>query len=188
MHGRRPTSRPRHDARELNRPVDRIDTLVHDAYATVDALMAPMTGRAIDVNAFRRADRPIVDLIAAEPGYAGYLRMRLASAVDELASIAAGLCGFPGGFDTAALVMDVVRRWAAQTPTLDGASSRRTDFLETFDRRTRGAGSASSSTGWTVRRRDVEGRTTAPLPTDIRSRCTTWTTCARDIRRRWPRW
>jgi hypothetical protein len=111
--------------------VDRIDGLVHDAYATVAALVQPMVGSPTDVDAFRRADRRVDDLVASDPGYAGYRRMRLESAVEGLATVAAGLCGFPAGSDAGALVLDVARMWAEAMD--DRPRGRRADFVETFD-------------------------------------------------------
>jgi hypothetical protein len=86
-----------------------------------------------DLEAFRRADRRVADLVAADPAYAPYLRLRTGSAVGGLAAIAAGMCGFPEGSPEGDLVGDVVEHWAVATGMLDGAASRRDDFLETFD-------------------------------------------------------
>jgi hypothetical protein len=86
-----------------------------------------------DLEAFRRADRRVADLVAADPTFAPYLRMRTGSAVDGLAAMAAGMCGFPAGSPEGDLVGDVIEHWALATGMLDDAGSRRDSFLETFD-------------------------------------------------------
>jgi hypothetical protein len=86
-----------------------------------------------DLEAFRRADRRVGDLVAADPAYGQYLRTRTDSAIAGLASMAAGMCGFSGGSPADDLVREVIGHWAVATGLPDGPASRRDDFLETFD-------------------------------------------------------
>lgn len=112
--------------------MDRIDTLVHDAYATVAALVQPLLDTPADIDAFRRADRRVDETVATEPSYAGYRRLRLESAIEAFSGIAAGLCGFPDGSDERVHVRDVVRSWTRAIGG-DRARGRRADIIETFD-------------------------------------------------------
>ena len=86
-----------------------------------------------DLEAFRRAERRVGALVASDPAYEPYLRMRTDSAVEGLAAIVAAMCGFPAGSPEGDLVRDVVEHWAVATGMLDRAATRRDDFLETFD-------------------------------------------------------
>ncbi len=116
-----------------------------------------------DLEAFRRADRRVADLVAADPAYAPYLRMRTDSAVEGLAAMAAGMCGFPAGSPEGDLVEDVVEHWALATGMLDDAAGRRDDFLETFDLEY-----PRRRLGFVIQRLDAAGaRTSPPLRADL---------------------
>ena len=116
-----------------------------------------------DLEAFRRADRRVAALVAADPAYAPYLRMRVDSAVVGLAATAAGMCGFPAGSPEDDLVEDVVEHWALATGMLDDDASRRDDFLETFDLEY-----PRRRLGFVIQRLDAAGAgTSPPLPADL---------------------
>jgi hypothetical protein len=120
-----------------------------------------------DLEAFRRADRRVEDLVAGDPAFAPYLRVRTDSAVGGLAAIAAGMCGFAEGSPAGDLVREVVSHWAVATGLFDGPASRRDDFLETFDleyprRRLEFVTQRLSAAAGTV-----EGRTSPPLRADL---------------------
>jgi hypothetical protein len=127
----------------------------------------PIPATTTDLEAFRRADRRVAELVAADPVYAPYLRMRTDSAVDGLAAMAAGICGFPEGSPEGDLVGDVVEHWALATGMLDDAASRRDDFLETFDLEY-----PRRRLGFLIQRLDAageatDGRTSPPLRADL---------------------
>ena len=172
--------------REFNERVDRVNGVIRVAYGAVDALVPPMAGPGIDVEAFRRANREINEHVAgAGPAYVGYLRLKLEAVIDALGSVTAGVCGFHPESDASAFVRGVVRRWAMQTGILtDEArlSERQVAFLKTFD-----LGYAERRLRFVIKRLNllfhgVERRTAPPFRADLNSAKQDLYDLVRDIR------
>jgi patatin-related protein len=174
------------EMQEFNERVDRVNAVVRVAYAAVDALVPPMAGPGIDVEAFRRANTEINEHVAgAGPAYVGYLRLKLEAVIDALGSVTAGVCGFHPESDASAFVHSVVRRWAMQTgistdePRL---SERQVAFLKTFD-----LGYAERRLRFVIKRLNllfhgVERRTAPPFRADLNSAKQDLYDLVRDIR------
>jgi hypothetical protein len=120
-----------------------------------------------DLEAFRRADHRVGDLVADDPAFAPYLRARTDAAVAGLASIVSGMSGFAPGSPGEDLVREVVEHWAVGMGLFDGPPSRRDEFLETFDLEF-----PRRRLGLVIERLDAEGaaadgRSSPPLRPDI---------------------
>jgi hypothetical protein len=172
--------------REFNERVDRVNGVIRVAYGAVDALVPPMAGPGIDVEAFRRANKEInEDVAGAGPAYAGYLRLKLEAVIDALGAVTAGVCGFRPESDANAFVRGVVRRWAMQAGILtDEAhlSDRQVAFLKTFD-----LGYAERRLRFVIKRLNlqfhgVERRTAPPFRADLNSAKQDLYDLVRDIR------
>jgi patatin-related protein len=172
--------------REFNDRVDRVNAVIRVAYGAVDALVPPMAGPGIGVEAFRRANKEINEDVAdAGPAYAGYLLLKLEAVIDTLGAITAGVCGFRPESDANAFVRGVVRRWAMQAGILtDEArlSDRQVAFLKTFD-----LGYAERRLRFVIKRLNVlfhgvEHRTAPPFRADLNSAKQDLYDLVRDIR------
>jgi patatin-related protein len=172
--------------REFNERVDRVNAVINVAYGSVDALVPPMAGPGIDVEAFRRANREINEHVAnAGPAYVGYLRLKLESVIDSLGSVAAGVGGFRPESDANAFVRGAVRRWAIRRRLLTDEptmTDEQVTFLKTFD-----LGYAERRLRFVIKRLNlhfhgVERRTAAPFRADLNAAKQDLYDLVRDIR------
>jgi patatin-related protein len=174
------------EMRDFNERVDRVNAVIQVAYGAVDALVPPMAGPGIDVEAFRRANTEINEHVAgAGPAYLGYLRLKLESVIDALGSVAAGVCGFRPDSDAGAFVRIVVRGWAIDRGILTDdpqLSDEQVAFLKTFD-----LGYAERRLRFVIKRLNrmfhgVERRTAPPYRADLNSAKQDLYDLVRDIR------
>ncbi|HXY71477.1 MAG TPA: patatin-like protein [Actinomycetota bacterium] len=124
------------DLRDFNHRVDRVEDVIDQAQQAIEKAV----GDAGDTVA--RQEAPTLNgalheaAARQQSSYAAYVRLKVRSVLDGMASAAAALCDFPAGTDQAAFVTDAIKRWAESGPLRDEIppdSEEVVDFLKTFD-------------------------------------------------------
>jgi patatin-related protein len=124
------------DLRDFNHRVDRVEDVIDQAQQAIERAVAEAAD-SVAKGGPGNVNDAVHEMAARQQGaHAAYVRLKVRSVLDGLASAASSLCAFPPGTDQAAFVTDAIKRWARSGPLRDEIppdSDEVVRFLKTFD-------------------------------------------------------